>query len=108
MIPPRLCRAVPLLTRAVIAGAALLASSCATEPPPRPAQLDPANPGALESRPLETSAPEPVTPLEATPSHPKEGEEGEEGKEGKEGKKGKPDHQHQPEHQHEHGAGGAP
>jgi len=81
------------LTRAVIAGAALLASSCATEPPPRPAQLDPANPGALESRPLETSAPEPVTPLEATPSHPKEG---------------KPDHRHQPEHQHEHGAGGAP
>jgi hypothetical protein len=89
MIPPRLCTSVPVLTRIVIAGAALLASSCATEPPPKPAHLDPANPSAPESRPLETTAPAAGTPLEAKPSQP--GED-------------KAEH----DHQHEHGAGGAP
>jgi len=34
----------------------LMHASCATEPPPRVARLDPANPGAPESRPLEVSA----------------------------------------------------
>jgi hypothetical protein len=85
MIPPRLCRAVPLLTRIVIAGAALLASSCATEPAPKPAHLDPANPSGPESRPLETTAPATGTPLDAkSPQRPG----------------GNPAHQH--------GAGGAP
>jgi hypothetical protein len=87
MIPPRLCRAVPMLSRTLIAGAALLASSCATEPPPRPVRLDPANPSAPESRPLETTASRPGTPLDDKPSHPTEAKA---------------------EHQHEHGAGGAP
>jgi hypothetical protein len=86
MIPPRLCRAVPTLTRTVIASAALLASSCATEPPPKPVHLDPANPSAPESRPLETTAPRPGTPPEAKPSQPTEGKA---------------------EHQHQQGAGGA-
>src|SRR3954468_22385606 len=40
--------------------AAVSGSGCATDPPPRPAQIDPSNPGAPESRPLEVAAGPPV------------------------------------------------
>jgi len=49
-------RAVPLtLILFGMASPMALAASCATEPPPRAARLDPANPGAPESTPLEVS-----------------------------------------------------
>src|SRR5438034_1114547 len=47
---------------AAVAGAIAAASGggCATDPPPRPAQIDPSNPGAPESRPLEVRSDAPV------------------------------------------------
>ena len=51
-----------------------MAPACATEPPPRPAQIDPANPASPESRPLEVSQSPPAPEEEAhatkTPSSP--------------------------------------
>lgn len=51
-----------LLTVALVAGAA-----CATEPPPRPVQLDPSNPSAPESAPLSSGA---LAPAPSAPAPP--------------------------------------
>src|SRR5260370_42620516 len=57
------------LSRAIVLAftlaAPLVSSSCATEPPPKPAQFDPANPGAAESKPLEVSSPASLDPVSA-------------------------------------------
>ena len=52
----------------------LALAACATDPPPRPARLDPANPSAAEARPLEVSRAtpailkeEPIAQAPATP-----------------------------------------
>ena len=73
----------------------LFVASCATEPPPRPVRLDPANPSAAEAKPLETSnlkpialeppPPEPAAPPAASPEKAQPKEEG--------------------GHQHDHGGG---
>jgi hypothetical protein len=102
MSPPEVCKAVPRLTLALMAGAALLASSCAAEPPPRPVRLDPANPGAPESRPLETSAPGAAEHAGHRPAAAPPAARQEPVPEG--GTDGGPEH----EHQHAHGAGGSP
>ena len=60
--PTGLSRAIVL---AFTLAAPLVSSSCATEPPPKPAQFDPANPGATESKPLEIGA---ASSLAAAPS----------------------------------------
>jgi hypothetical protein len=110
MSPPRLCKAISRLTLALMTGAAALASSCATEPPPRPAQLDPANPAGPESRPLETSAvmavPPPAPPREMAPAEapPAEAPPADEHA----GHHPAPAAPAAHEHQHEHGAGGSP
>jgi len=50
---------------------AVLAASCATEPPPRPSQLDPSNPAAAESQPLTVGAlAQPTQPFSAPPPSP--------------------------------------
>ncbi len=53
---------------------ALALAACATDPPPRAAQIDPANPSAPEARPLEVSASRPATlterPGAETPATP--------------------------------------
>jgi heavy metal-binding protein len=48
-------RVVPVQRILWMASLGVLAASCATEPPPRAVQLDPANPAAQESMPLEVS-----------------------------------------------------
>jgi len=53
---------------AVFLLAALFTNACATEPPPKPAQLDPSNPAAPESRPLETTAAPPMAPVPPGPA----------------------------------------
>ena len=108
-------------TAAVVAGAIAAASAggCATDPPPRPAQIDPSNPGAPESRPLEVGGgPPPVMmPLEVSTPAPA-GDEGADAG-AHESPRHPPEHQHgeheeatpprqPPAHQHEHGGGGAP
>jgi hypothetical protein len=55
----------------------LFVASCATEPPPRPVRIDPANPTAAEASPLETTnnkptALEPPPPEPAAPTAPPE------------------------------------
>jgi hypothetical protein len=39
-----------------VAGLIALSSGCATEPPPRPVALDPSNPAAPESAPLDAGS----------------------------------------------------
>ena len=58
---------VPLFVLAMASPVAL-AQSCATEPPPRVARLDPANPGAPESTPLAVSGAESRAPETAPAS----------------------------------------
>src|SRR5260221_5652139 len=51
-----------------LASPAILAASCATEPPPRAARLDPSSPGGTESRPFEVSAADASAPaMESAP-----------------------------------------
>jgi hypothetical protein len=52
-----------------VSSALVFVASCATEPPPRPVLLDPANPTAAEAIPLETTNVKP-TALEAPPPEP--------------------------------------
>lgn len=131
--PWRVATATAAVVAVVIAAAS--AGGCATDPPPRPAQIDPSNPGAPESTPLEVGggAP-PVKPPESTPvevgggappvmphqsssSAPTGGEGADAG--AHESPQHRPVHQHgahdeatpprqPPAHQHEHGGGGAP
>jgi hypothetical protein len=44
------------ITRVLLAVAVAMAAACATEPPPRPTQVDPSNPSAPESAPLTAGA----------------------------------------------------
>jgi hypothetical protein len=51
------------ITRLLLTAAVVLAAGCATEPPPRPTQLDPSSPSAPESAPLPAgSLAQPSTP----------------------------------------------
>src|SRR5579871_1536527 len=62
-----------LISRLLVAVTLLTGAACATEPPPRPVQLDPSNPSAPESAPLSAGslasapspAPAPPAPSEA-------------------------------------------
>ncbi|SRR5258708_2273777 len=104
--PTGLSRAIVL---AFTLAAPLVSSSCATEPPPRPAQFDPANPGAAESKPLEVSSPASLDPVSS---------KGETGDAGPNNPDQQAAHQHPekkpappPEskpHGHQHGPGGSP
>ena len=52
------------------AGVLALAPACATEPPPKPVRLDPANPNAPEGQPLQLTSLAGTAPTEATPTTP--------------------------------------
>ena len=59
------------ISRLLVAVTLLTSAACATEPPPRPVQLDPSNPSASESAPLSAGslAPAPIpTPPPPAPS----------------------------------------
>jgi hypothetical protein len=80
-----------------IAGAAsalAFVASCASEPPPRPVRIDPANPSAPESRPLETTSIKPMA-LEPPPPEPAATPAAPE----------KPPAKDEAGHQHDHGGG---
>jgi hypothetical protein len=76
-------------------------ASCATEPPPRPVRLDPANPAAAESKPLDTTVvqmpPPPAEPASAPPAVPNAPAAEEHGG----------SHEHDHGHEHGHGDGGS-
>jgi len=58
----------------VFAALTFLASACATEPPPRPVPLDPSNPAAPESAPLDAGSLGRSAPLmKIAPTEPGEG-----------------------------------
>jgi hypothetical protein len=76
--------------QASIGSLLLFVASCATEPPPRPVRVDPANPTAAEASPLETTNIKP-TALEPPPPEPAPPEKAPSNDEGG--------------HQHEHGGG---
>lgn len=58
------------ITRLLLAAALVaIGAACATEPPPRPTQVDPSSPNAPESAPLEASSlAQPSTPTAAPQS----------------------------------------
>ena len=59
------------LLRCLVPALAALVAACATEPPPRPVQLDPSNPSAAESPPLTAgSLAQPPQPTNAVPPAP--------------------------------------
>jgi len=97
-------RASRLIRRGGVAGALVFASSlasCATEPPPRPVKLDPANSSAPESKPLETTTIEPMPPpgepASAPPVAPAPATDEHGGS-----------HEQDHGHEHGHGDGGSP
>jgi hypothetical protein len=100
--------------------AAVSGAGCATDPPPRPAQIDPSNAGAPESTPLDIGSGVPVVmPAEVrSPAPPADGSADDLGRDAAPPGQGHQGHEQapedaspqrpHPEHHHEPAGGGAP